>query len=248
MRHLVLSPHLDDAALSLGAAIHRWTRSGDDVLVVNVCAGSPNLARYSRFANELHKRWGLSAHEAVAQRRREDRRALALLGARGRYLSELDAIYRSGNGGRWLYPSGEAIFGPLHREERTLDDGLARRLQTLALQWPADRVYAPLSIGDHVDHVRVRAAAEATGLPLAYYEDYPYAGREPRTDDWRGRAMSLTRRSLRCARIDLAAKRTAIVAYVSQISSLWPSLAEFDRDLEAFHRHGAQLGEWLWVP
>lgn len=247
MRHLVLSPHLDDAALSLGAAIHHWSRSGDDVLVVNVCAGSPDLARYSRFATELHKRWGLSAHEAVAQRRREDRRALALLGARGRYLPELDAIYRAGKGGRWLYPSGEAIFGQLHREERALDDALAHRLRTLALQWSADRVYAPLSIGDHVDHVRVRAAAEAADLQLAYYEDYPYASREPHTDDWRGRATGLTRRSLRCAQIDLAAKRSAIVAYVSQISSLWPSLADFDQDLTTFHKHGAHLGEWLWV-
>ncbi|HRF50241.1 MAG TPA: PIG-L family deacetylase [Anaerolineales bacterium] len=247
-RHLILSPHLDDAVLSLGAAIHHWSQAGEAVLVVTVCAGSPNLPRYSRFARELHTRWGLSGEAAVAQRRREDRHALERLGARARYLKELDAIYRAGPDGRWLYPSGDAIFGPLHHLERGVHDGLARRLRALARRWGADVVYAPLTIGDHVDHVRVRAAAEAADLPLAYYEDFPYAIREARTPDWRGRAVGLTRGPLlRCTPTDLAAKQTSILTYASQIDSLWPSLTAFEQDLKAFHRHGAHLGEWLWA-
>lgn len=248
MKHLILSPHLDDAVLSLGAALHHWSQAGDEVLVVTICAGSPALPSYSRFARELHTRWGYSAEQAVARRRREDRAALKQVGAQGRYWQDLDAIYRAGPGGRWRYPSVEAIFGPLHPLEQGPHDDLARRLSRLARRWQADVVYAPLTIGDHVDHVRVRVAAEAAGLPLAYYEDTPYAMRETRTVDWRGRAAGLSRRLARCTREDLAAKRAGIVAYTSQISSLWPSVEAFDYDLATFHRHGSHLGEWLWAP
>lgn len=248
MKHLILSPHLDDAVLSLGAAIHHWARAGDDVRVVTICAGSPALPRYSRFARELHTRWGVTAAAAVGARRREDRLALSILGAQARYLNELDAIYRQGPGGRWLYPTVEAIFGPLHPRERAGDQALARRLRNLARRWGADQVYAPLTIGDHVDHVRVRAAAEATGLPLRYYEDFPYAIRENRTPDWRGRAEGLSPKLLRCARQDLSAKRSAILTYVSQITSLWPTSAAFEIDFVAFHGQDHRIGEWIWVP
>lgn len=247
MKRLILSPHLDDAVLSLGAAIHHWSRAGDDVLVVNVCAGSPDLPRYSRFARELHTRWGYSADRAVALRRREDRAALKLVGAPGRYLGELDAPYRSGGNGRWLYPTVDAIFGPVHPSEQRPDDSLARRLRALARRWGADRVYAPLGIGNHVDHVRVRLAAEHAALPLAYYEDTPYAMRETRTPDWLGRASGLRRNLVACSRLDLAAKRAGILAYLSQVSSLWPSTEAFDQDLRSFHRHGNRLGEWIWA-
>ena len=127
-------------------------------------------------------------------------------------------------------------------------DTLARRLRNLARRWGADQVYAPLTIGDHVDHVRVRAAAEATGLPLRYYEDYPYAIREKRTPDWRGRAEGLSPKLLRCARQDLIAKRSAILTYVSQITSLWSTSAAFEIDFVAFHGHDHRIGEWIWVP
>ena len=246
MNHLILSPHLDDAALSLGAAIHRWTRLGDSVFVVTICAGNPALPRYSRFAHELHRRWGVTAEEAVGARRREDRRALTSLGAQPLYLNELDAIYRLGPGGRWLYPSGEAIFGPLHQHEVGGGQVLTRQLRALAKRRQIDRVYAPLTIGDHVDHVRVRAAAESSGLELQYYEDFPYAIRENRTPDWRGRAAGLTPRRMRCTAQDLEAKRQAILTYVSQISSLWPSSAAFEADFEAFHRSEKGPGEWIW--
>lgn len=248
MNHLILSPHLDDAVLSLGAAIHRWTRIGDDVFVVTICAGNPALSHYSRFARELHMRWGVTAEAAVGARRREDRQALAVVGAKPIYLNELDAIYRMGPGGRWLYPSGEAIFGPLHKHEVGGGQDLTRRLRALARRRQIDRLYAPLTIGDHVDHVRVRAAAESTGLPLQYYEDFPYAIREKRTPDWRGRAAGLTRRLARCAGRDLEAKREAILTYASQISSLWPSPASFEADFGTFHRSDKGLGEWIWSP
>ena len=52
--------------------------------------------------------------------------------------------------------------------------------------------------------------------------------------------------STRCTAQDLEAKRQAILTYVSQISSLWPSSAAFEADFEAFHRSEKGPGEWIW--
>ncbi len=64
-RHIVLSPHLDDAALSCGGFIARMTAAGERVLVVNVCSGIPSAQRGSvhlpnRSTNAGHCRHHLS--------------------------------------------------------------------------------------------------------------------------------------------------------------------------------------------
>lgn len=76
----VISPHLDDAALSLGAALSVASAAGTDVAVVTVLAGDP-------VANGSPTNWDRSAGfrtagEAAVRRRREDARACELIGAR----------------------------------------------------------------------------------------------------------------------------------------------------------------------
>lgn len=80
----VVSPHLDDAALSLGAAIAALTRSGTTVRVVTPFAGDPS-------SDAPPKAWDTqsgfsSAGESAAARRVEDIHACALLGAKPRWL------------------------------------------------------------------------------------------------------------------------------------------------------------------
>ncbi len=174
MHHLYLSPHLDDAVYSCGGLIASQARQGHRVTVLTVCAGDPPPRQRSTFARTLEARWGEGA-AAMAARREEDRRACRRLGAQPRHLSIPDAIYRQGPGGRFLYDSEEAIFGPLREEEAGL---LARLKAELApLLVAADAVYAPLGVGGHVDHRLTRMAAEKTGTPLTYYWEFPYAAR-----------------------------------------------------------------------
>ncbi len=243
---LVLSPHLDDAALSLGASIHRWVCAGESVVVLTLCAGAPRLATYSRFAQELHGRWGFAAEVAIQQRRREDHRALGILGAAGVYWRSVDCIYRRDGRGRWLYPSVEAIFGELHEADRPLALTWANRLRRLVRRWGAAQVYAPLGLGRHVDHQLTRLAAERSGLPLVHYEDYPYAQWIARGADWAGLAAGLRARPIRLHRRDLDAKLAAIRAYPSQISSLWPSEAAMVTAFEAFHQVAGGWRETVW--
>jgi len=91
---VVLSPHLDDAVFSLGAAIARLARSGARVTVLTVFGGDPS----SRVAaGEWDRETGFeTAGEAAAARREEDRRACALLGAKPVWLPFVDLQYEDG--------------------------------------------------------------------------------------------------------------------------------------------------------
>ena len=60
-RHIYLSPHLDDAALSCGGGIAAQRAAGERVLVVTFCTGAPAPdMQFSDLAQEFHRKWGLA--------------------------------------------------------------------------------------------------------------------------------------------------------------------------------------------
>ena len=247
LTHLYLSPHLDDAVLSCGGMIHRQTRAGERVIVVTVCAGDPPPGPLSEFAQSLHQRWQTPG-EAAAVRRAEDLNALAALGAEAVHLAAADCIYRGDPAtGRHWYASEAALFGALHPAEAALARTLAGEIAGRVRGAQPARLYAPLGIGNHVDHRLTRRAAELAGGVWAYFEDYPYAAREP------GAAAATPGRALApgvipLAEADLAAKVRAIAAYTSQISSFWGSLAEMEAAVRGFagRTGGGAPAERVW--
>jgi LmbE family N-acetylglucosaminyl deacetylase len=91
---VVVSPHLDDAVLSLGAAIAAATRTGARVTVLTVLAGDPGSALE---AGQWDRSAGFATlGEAVRARRREDERACELVGARPVWLPYCDEQYPRG--------------------------------------------------------------------------------------------------------------------------------------------------------
>ena len=179
--HIYLSPHLDDAVLSCGGTIHRQTQAGESVLVVNVCAATPDYRSLSPFAREKHAMWG-SPEDVIATRRAEDRQALAALGAQVVYWEYLDAIYRTDAQGRTLYSSLKAIFADLDPADAGLVEQLAGEIAALCEAHPGAVLYAPLAVGHHVDHQLVRGAALRIAQRdhrMWFYEDFPYAWWDP---------------------------------------------------------------------
>lgn len=218
--HIVLSPHLDDAALSLGGTIARLSAAGEPVLVVNICCGSPPIgAPISSFAAYQHARWQLPADEAVDLRKAEDAAALARLGADSLQLELLDAIYRMPS----AYIDDATLFGPIAPDDPLVE--LVRpSLEAIIAASPAARVYAPLGVGNHVDHQAVYWVATelAAGAPVLYYEDFPYVAREGAL------AARLADHALQrlvpvVMPIDetLERKIAAVAAYESQLSTLF---------------------------
>lgn len=239
---IYLAPHLDDVALSCGGQVFARTTTGQQVLVVTVMAGSPPPSAQSGYIDSLHARWEL-AGDAAAERRAEDVAACALLGADYLHLSIPDCIYRfHPQSGAPLYVSDDDIFGDVHGAEASLQASLVEELRQLP---PAGEVYAPLTVGHHVDHLLVRTAAEAVWQDsLHYYEDYPYA-QVPAAlvrvlgdgTAWRSRVVSLDAAALH-ARYD------AIWAFRSQMSTFFGSREDMEEQVGDFVR--ATGGERTW--
>ncbi len=152
----VISPHRDDAALSLGGFLGRLARTRLPFRIVN-CFTTSAWAPC---------RDGLSVEQTTRVRRREDRcfaRRLAYVPS-WTDLRGLDAPLRLGAG---VEICGYADEAPPHDVE-----WLVRQLRTI----DAHVVVAPLAIGRHVDHLVARDAVARRGGALAFYEDFPYAG------------------------------------------------------------------------
>lgn len=150
----VLSPHLDDAVLSVSGAL----RSAPDAVVVTCFAGVPEPGTPP---SEWDQRCGVrDVHAQLLARRAEDVAALRALGAgRPVHLDLLDAPYRQ----EALAEVGRRLL--LELEELVPEQG---------------RLLAPLGIGGHTDHVLVRAvavelAAARPRLRLELFADQPYA-------------------------------------------------------------------------
>jgi LmbE family N-acetylglucosaminyl deacetylase len=88
---VVLSPHLDDAVLSIGAFMHGQVRRGIDVRVVTVFANDPSAEAP---AGAWDAMCGFASAAAAARARRdEDRRACAIVGAESCWLAYGDESY-----------------------------------------------------------------------------------------------------------------------------------------------------------
>jgi LmbE family N-acetylglucosaminyl deacetylase len=214
MRYTVISPHFDDAVLSLGGLL---VSVGRQATVVTVCAGAP---RSSMSASTWDAQSGfLDGAEAAIARQKEDVAACGMLDVDRVHLPYLDAPYRTS-------PSDlDGLFAALC--------GVVK---------PPALVFAPAGIGDHVDHVTVRdlvlEAALTTRAEVRLYADLPYAAR---LDGWtaggpngsgdRGPLGSVPAPTLAAWRLADPAddwiteqswrrKRDALFAYASQLTPL----------------------------
>lgn len=241
MHWIYLSPHLDDAVFSCGGLIWEQTQAGEDVEVWTICAGEAPAGRLPVFAQSLHDRWG-TGEKTVWLRRKEDEKAVKMLGAKKRWFEIADSIYRrDGKTGAPLYESGAAVFGAMREEEADLFKELAAQFAEAV---PAESVLvAPLAIGNHVDHQMVRLAAEHLGRPLRYYADFPYIVKNEHLLGFRlppgskGEAHAVSKKGL-------AEWQRAVACYASQLRTFWEDDAQMKGAIENYWR--GEEGVQLW--
>ncbi len=174
MRVVVVSPHRDDASFSLGLSMEHWLRSQHRVDVLN-CFTKSVYAPFSD-AENMHSNDRLSFVSAL--RKREDHAWNKLLGGSLGVtdLDLLDAPLRLACG------VDEVLTMELRPGDRALArvEGALRKIVTKS-QAGQVALVVPLAIGGHIDHRITHNAALATlsaaNLPLAFYEDLPYAAR-----------------------------------------------------------------------
>lgn len=162
---VVISPHLDDAVLSIGGLIGREVRAGHRVEVVTCFTDGPPLASIPQ------QRRVFGDYTA---RRDEETRALAVLGAHSRWLDLHERIWRD--------PPPKNTLHVFHTPPREADFAMLPKIRAVVgeLLDGAALIYAPLAIGHHVDHVEVTLAVLRELLArrafdrVRFYED-PYA-------------------------------------------------------------------------
>lgn len=237
MTLLVVSPHLDDAVLSVPVRLRREARAGHRVVVATL----------------------FSEGRDGALRREEDRRALVSLGCEPRPLGLWDAPERRGlvRNARSLLLAPLAGADPDVRRAREELDGLARELRP-------GRIWLPLGVGEHVDHRVAHAAGRALRAPVAFYEDRPYAcvhgataarlhrlGAGPAVDPdalaAAGRAASFARaflprgRDTEAVLRSLAGDPAATPPLADVVRAVVPTAKELDAALQAVAAYASQL-------
>jgi LmbE family N-acetylglucosaminyl deacetylase len=195
----------------------------------------------------------------MALRRAEDRAALTLLGAEGKYLDCLDAVYRAGPDGAWIYVNLDTLFGELHPGDPMVRYGLGGLVSQLTAFFPPDQecvIYAPLGVGHHVDHQIVHAAARQllkAGYRVAFYEDYPYAEHPDASESVPaiGADPSWSVEDIALDPTDLTAKVSALAYYGTQMTVLFGGLEAMPNRVWSFaasRSPGAGLVERTWWP
>jgi LmbE family N-acetylglucosaminyl deacetylase len=239
MRWIYISPHLDDAVLSCGGLIWEQTHSGIPVEIWTVNAGDPPPGPVSDLINRTHTKWKTgSPQETVTLRRIEDQNAARRVGATVRHLNGVDAIYRRNNTGRLMYIVD--VFGPIHPGESDIVNEVAGMLKRELSQY--DTLVCPLALGEHVDHVITRRAAETLGIPLWYYADVPYLFQHE--NELALAIQAMNGKTFFISAQGLAAWQESIQAHASQISSLFADAQDMQNQIKNYCQSRNGLTIW----
>lgn len=238
MRWIYISPHLDDAVLSAGGLIYDQARSGMDVEIWTIVCGFPPPGELTPLAQILHMEWGTgTVEDTVKLRRSEDKRAASIVGAKSVYFDVPDCIYRRGQDGEPLYPD---IFVHPHQAEADLPTEIADML--LEHLQPDDQLVCVLGIGGHVDHILVRQGVERLERPLKYLADIPYLFKHP--EELAGYTNGMKKSVQVITEAGLRSWIEAVLAYKSQMSSLFDNLEEVERSIRLYHQDWGGLAVW----
>ena len=224
-RVVILSPHLDDAALSCGGLLHAL--QGVSTLVVTLCSGNPPPVS-AEGGRKLPARRG---HVSPRIRRAEDIAAMRAIDAAFVHLSFPDAIYRrSQRTGKLIYLSARERWITPHADDNGYIEELYQLLSRICLDLGPILLISPLGIGDHVDHqitARVALRLAGAGARLIFYEDFPYVANPDsgRGDGDHPRA-ALARLQLSAAEqyyvpVDVEGKMRLLRHYTSQVPVLF---------------------------
>jgi LmbE family N-acetylglucosaminyl deacetylase len=170
MKIAVVSAHRGDAAFGVGLSVGLWLQAGHSVELIS-CFTRSEFAPYSD-ADSVHANDRMSFVSAV--RKREDESFVKLF-PRAQFAGKLkltelnlkDAPLR-------LHVGAEDVFGLAVNLAEKATVKIARAVVTSG----AKALVAPLALARHIDHTTARDATVrglAEDLPIALYEDLPYA-------------------------------------------------------------------------
>jgi LmbE family N-acetylglucosaminyl deacetylase len=220
-RHIFLSPHYDDIALSAGGTAAAIAAAGRSAEIALLFGSEPDLAEpLSDFAESMHRNWGMSSTDVISGRRAEEAEASRILGTTDHFLPFHDAIYRG-----HTYLNNAQLFDRPASSDVTLPADIVDALDVADAPIGSIRFYVPLASGFHVDHQIAFEAGRLlsqAGHEVWLYEDLPYSLNPSKLAD---RLVDLGDQVEVVAFVDVAAvwtkKIDAIMAYPSQLVTIF---------------------------
>lgn len=250
-RVVVLSPHLDDAALSCGGLLHAL-QGRAATLVVSVCCGNPPRIVGADGTSRVQTRRG---HVNPRYRRREDIAAMHSVNADFVHLSFADGIYRrSPLTGKLIYRNAREHWTSPRVDDMAHVEELFLVLRRICLDLGRILLVSPMGIGHHVDHqivAQVAVRLAAAGAALLFYEDFPYVvdPRVGRGDEDDPLAALARLRMLPAERfalpIDADLKAALLRYYATQVPALFGDDAGMQASLTTRRFAGAPA-EFYW--
>jgi LmbE family N-acetylglucosaminyl deacetylase len=213
---VILSPHLDDAVLSLGEHILRWKRSNKKIHIVNIFSvfQGKKLPKYTR--EYLHASGENDVSSFAKKRTTEDKKALEQLNVTWQNLNLIDGGFRLFENEIIYKTSNELFSGKISPLDNNLSNEITLKLQSLISSDSA--IYLPYGIGKHADHLLVRKCAELLFKKPYYYADMPYALSK---SNWNPSQSLFFIKNLYSAQLSSQQKKKILNCYNSQISILF---------------------------
>ena len=186
-RILVIEPHMDDAALSVGGTM--WLRRNECEFTVLALAGVGNFTTYYLIDRDF-----FDIAEVTALRKAESALFLKHLGGHHMTLDLLEAPLRYRNGRwtlDWFRQHRDAMWELVARSPGSGElEKWTAALAQFFTSLDAEEVWMPLGVGNHVDHQLTRDACLQIlrkpelikGCNVRFYEEVPY------TINWPGHA------------------------------------------------------------
>lgn len=260
---LVLSPHLDDAAFSLGPLLAQYSKNTQFVIAT---AFTKSVLLPTGFALACQLDKGLSANEDyMAIRRSEDATWADCLNVKIVYGEFLEAPHRG-------YHSAKELFGSV-LPEQDIRNNLRHWITELIKTYEPHALFCPLGIGHHVDHILIREtvaqldlpnspngpdAPDAPdtplkpNLPVYFFKDLPYASNTEHLSiqhylnsdkKWFEYSINLSNESINSAYIATTSYKTQIpfqfgnnTAMKEKLENSWGHcLTIYSTDPQAFH-------------
>ena len=237
---LVISPHLDDAAFSIGPLLAEFSDQAKIVVATVFAKSELNPAGFA-LSCQLDK--GLSAEvDYMAIRRTEDIEWAKRIGAEVVHGAFTEAPHRG-------YHSPKELFGPALPTDE-LENVITSWFLELAQTFKPSAILCPVGVGDHVDHILVRKFAQTSfksELPLFFFKDQPYASKLNTfhvanyfsdVNVWRELRMPLSEDSLVKAQFAVEAYKTQIPFQFGDVDKMRNKLNEaWMQTLSLFYIH-----------
>jgi LmbE family N-acetylglucosaminyl deacetylase len=232
-KHIIISPHLDDAVLSCGELIKHFISVGDNVLTVTVFTAFPPSDDLSDAAKQYHSNCFLGDNSMIF-RQAEDLKAMEYLGCKYKHLHYYECLYRKNISGIHIYPDLKDIYHLDFANEVDIFYMLCAEMKEVCKD--GSNIYVPFGLGNHADHLLIRKVFDAIRNELNgevfFYEEIPYIcyyykdGGDPNFE------KKLKPNIFRFTNLEWEAKMKAFQFYKSQLHIMWRIKEEIQVQLE----------------